>query len=364
VQVRGAGHLYRPAYRTRAGEKKQAGVFWWKLGRNRMSTGCRTEQDAQQWALERLIEMRRGHLVGVKAAPPSWDDLERMLEDRWTLDGRRGMLQARSSLRHLRRAFAGSRADTITTDRITHYAVRRRQEGAAPATVNLELAMLRRAFGVAREAGRLDVIPVIRRLPGVGHRTGTIDQGELEAILAELPARYVAPIRLLWLTGWRLSEGLNLTWRNVDLKVGELRLDTSKTGEPRVVSFRSTSAIHTLIEAVAGARASLSPYLFPGRAGRRMDRTALQKAWRRSCIAAGSPRALIHDLRRSMVRDFRRADVALAVAMGTVGHRSLSIHQGYSTVTAEDFRQGLDRVEALRAGEPVQRRLSQIGGSA
>lgn len=362
MQVRGAGHLFRPVYRTRAGERKQAGVFWWKLGQNRMSTGCRTEHDAQQWAIERLVEMRRGHLVGVKALPPSWDDLERMLEDRWSLDGRRGMLQARSSLRHLRRGFAGSRADSITTDRITAYAVRRRHDGAAPATVNLELAILRRAFGVAREAGRLDIIPVIRRLPGVGHRTGTVEPGDLEAILAVLPARYVPPIRLLWLTGWRLSEALGLTWSRVDLKAGELRLDTSKTGEPRVLHFGPASALHALIAQVASARQILSPYLFPGRAGRRMDRTALQKAWRRACIAAGCPRALIHDMRRSMVRDLRRAGVPLAVAMGTVGHRSLSVHQGYSIVAAEDLELGLERVEALRAGEPVQRRLVQIGG--
>jgi integrase len=360
MRVRGAGHLFRPTYRDAKGEVKQSAVFWWKLGRTRVSTGCRTEAEAQRWAIERLVEMRRGHLVGMKAAAPSWDDLERMLEDRWTLDGRRGLLQARSSLRHLRRAFVGSRADTLTTDRITSYAVRRRQEGAAPATVNLELAILRRALGIAREAGRIVTIPIIHRLPGVGHRTGTIERGDFEAIVAELPPRYVPPIRLLWLTGWRLGEGVGLTWNRVDLGAGELRLDTSKTGEPRVIHFSATSALHTLLTQVDDDRKSLSPYLFPGRLGLRMDRTAIQKAWRRACVTAGCPRALIHDLRRSMVRDMRRAGVSLAVAMGTVGHRSLTVHQGYSTVAPEDFEHGLACVEALRAGEPVQRRLASI----
>jgi len=337
-------------------------VYWWKRGSTRLSTGHRTEKEAQAWAVEKLVEMQHGHLVGVKAAPPSWDELEKMLEERWVVDGRRGLLQAHSALKHLRRAFAGSRSDSITTSRITSYKARRIKDGAAAATVNLELAILRRAFSVAREAGRIHVIPVICRLPGVRHRTGTVEHGDLEAIVAELPARYVPPIRLLWLTGWRLSEALNLSWQQVDLKACELRLHTSKTGEPRLIHFREGSEIHKLLEAVATARESLSPYLFPGRAGRRMDRTSLQKAWRRASIAAGCPKALIHDLRRTMVRDMRRAGVALAVAMGTVGHRSLSVHQGYSTVSAEDFVQGLDRVESLRAGEPVQRRLVSIGG--
>lgn len=364
MQVRGAGHLYRPTYKGSKGERRQGGVYWWKLGSVRQSTGCRTEKEAQAWAMDRLVEMRRGHLIGVKAAAPSWDELERMLEDRWTRDARRGMLQARSAMKHLRRAFAGSRADTITTDRVNSYAARRLRAGAAVATVNVELAILRRSFTLAREVGRVAVIPVIHRLKGAVRRTGTVERGDLEAVLARLEPRFVAPIRLLWLTGWRLSEALNLSWQQVDLRARELRLDTSKTGEPRAIHFSDGSELHQLLTGVSAARQSLSPYLFPGRAGRRLDRTTIQKAWRRACIAAGCPKALIHDLRRTMVRDMRRAGVALAVAMGTVGHRSLSVHQGYSTVAAEDFVHGLDRVEAFRAGQPVQRRLAHIGGEA
>lgn len=362
MQIRGCGHLYLPAYKTSDGETKRAGVYWWKLGRHRMSTGCRTEDDAQRWVMERLVQMRRGHLVGARAKPLHWDDLERMLEDRWALDGRRGLQQCRSSLRRLRRAFAGWRADAITTDAITRYARRRREDGAAAATVNLELAILRRAFGIAREAGRLEVIPVIHRLSGVGHRTGVVERGELEAILAALPERHRAVIRFLWLTGWREGEALGLTWQHVDLDAGELRLETSKTGEPRVLHFGREGRLHELLAAQSEGRHVLSPYVFPGRAGRRADRTALQKAWRRACEAAGCRSLLIHDLRRTMVRDLRRAGVPLAVAMGTVGHRSLSVHQGYSVVAREDLEHGLERVEALRAGEPMQRRLAMIGG--
>jgi len=183
MQVRGAGHLYRPKYTTAGGEVREAGVFWWKCGRLRVSTGCRTEDDAQRWAIQRLVEMQRGHLVGAALKSLHWDDLERLLEDRWALDGRRGLLQARSAMRHLRKAFAGWKVDAIATDAITRYAVRRREDGAAPTTCNLELAILRRAFSLAREAGRVQVIPVIHRLPGVRHRTGTVERSELEAIL-------------------------------------------------------------------------------------------------------------------------------------------------------------------------------------
>lgn len=361
MNVRGAGHLYRPTYRGRDGERKQAGVYWWKVGRARMSTGCRTEEDAQRWAVDRLVEMRRGHLVGATAAPLRWDDLERMLCDRWAADGRRGLLQCMARLRHLRRAFGGWRADAVTTDRITAYAVRRRAEHAAVGTVNLELAILRRGFGLAREAGRLDTIPVIHRLPGALHRTGTVERGDLDAILAQLAPRYRPPIEALYWTGWREGEILRLVWQRVDLQAHELRLDVSKTGQPRVLCYASVPALRDLLDEAHRIR-GFSPYVFPGRAGRQMDRTALQKAWRRAAVAAGAPGALIHDLRRTAIRDMRRAGVPLAVAMGTVGHASLSVHQGYSIVARRDQDAGMAQLVALRAGEPVQRCFATMGG--
>ncbi len=363
MNVRGCGHLYLPTYRTREGEKRRAGIYWWKIGHDRMSTGCRREQDAQAWVVERLVEMRRGHLIGVRQAPLRWDEMERMLEDRWHLDGRRGMSQCRSSLRRLRRTFAGWEVRAISTDQITRYAVRRQADGAANGTVNLELAILRRAFTLAREAGRLDVIPIVHRLARTAHRTGTVEAGDLEAILAQLTEKYRPVIRLLYWTGWRLGEALGLVWSRVELDAGELRLDTSKGGDPRILAFGHESKLAKLLRDVAASRQALSPYVFPGRAGHRMDRTAIEKAWRRACVAAGLPRALIHDLRRTAVRDLRRAGVSLAVAMGTVGHRSLMVHQGYSVVARQDQEDGLARLEALRSGEPVQRRLVTIGGA-
>ncbi len=361
MNVRGAGHLYRPRYTTASGERRSAGVWWWKVGRARMSTGCRAEEEAQRWAVERLVEMRRGHLVGAKAVALRWDDLERMLLDRWEADGRRGMMQSVARLRHLRRAFAGWRVEAITTDRVTAYAVRRRAEGAAVGTVNLSLAILRRGFSLAREAGRIDAIPIIHRLPGALHRTGTVERGDLDAILATLAPKYRPVIEALYWSGWREGEILGLIWQRVDLSAQEMRLDTSKSGQPRVLSFAAIPALRDLLQ-LQHDRRGFGPYVFPGRAQMRMDRTALQKAWRTACRSVGCPGLLIHDLRRTAVRDLRRAGVPLAVAMGAVGHADLATHQGYSIVTREDQDAGMSALVALRAGEPVQRRFAAMGG--
>ncbi len=112
MHVRGAGGIFLPKYRAKGDTVyKTSGVYWWRCGNQKWSTGCRNEEDAQRLALERLVEMRRGHLVGLQVAALRWDDLERMVCDRWQADGRRGMLSCMARLRHLRRAFAGWRAD-------------------------------------------------------------------------------------------------------------------------------------------------------------------------------------------------------------------------------------------------------------
>jgi integrase len=354
------GHLFRPSYRSATGERKHSAVYWWKFGKQRAATGCRDLGLARAWVAQRLVEMGRapaGTMVTLKGL--LYDDLEKMLEDRWTLDGRTGMLKS-SGRHHLRKAFAGSRVDSLTTDRITAYAVQRTRAGAAPATVNLELKLLRRGFSLAREAGRLSFVPVIKRLKGAQVRTGTVERGDFEAILAALPERYRPPIVLLHATGWRLNEALSLTWDRVDLEAKELRLDTSKNGAPRVFAY---DAVPALVDLFRERRRVLGPYVFPGRAGARVDRTTLQKAWRRACIAAGCPRALIHDLRRTMVRDMRRAGVSLAVAMNTVGHANLAVHQGYSVVAREDQVDGLAALEAYRESRGSERKIAAFNAA-
>jgi integrase len=358
MRPRGTGCLFRPQYRTRAGVLRTAGVWHWKApSGQRWTTGERQKTKAQRWVLDRLADMRAG--VPVRDRTATYDALERLLLDTWEAQGRKGVLQAVARLKHLRRAFAGWEAAAITSDRVTAYAVQRRREGAAAATVNLELALLHRAFALGRRVGLVQTVPIMDRLKGIKHRTGTIERGDLEAVLAQMPPRYVPLLRFLYLTGWREGEGRLLTWDCVDEDSLYLPPERSKTGQARRLAYRGSSELVALLEAQRQKR-SFGPYVFPGRAGKPLDRTALQKAWRRSCRLVGVPMALIHDLRRTAARDLRRAGVAPYVAMAQLGHRDARTHQGYSVVLPEDQADGLARLEALRAGEPAKRTVARM----
>jgi len=101
---------------------------------------------------------------------------------------------------------------------------------------------------------------------------------------------------------------------------------------PRLIaghSFASIPALCTLLEAQY-ARRGFGPFVFPGRAQHQMDRTALQKAWRTACRAVGCPAALIHDLRRTAVRDMRRAGVGLPAVMKMVGWETTAMLRRYA----------------------------------
>jgi integrase len=322
-----------------------AGIWWWKLGRVRCSTGCRAEGDAEQWRIARLGEMGRGSSVGLRAAAVTFEACLTMLVDRHRLEGRRSDVEG--PLKHLRHYFAGWRAADITEDRWMAYAARRRAAGAAVATVNLEGARLRRALRLAWRAGRLQQQPSIPLLPGATIRRGWLEAGDLAAILAELPAHYRPLLTFLRLTGWRKGEGLALEWRRVDQAAREIRLETSKTGEPRCVPYGTLPELQALLERQWQRRRDLCPYVFPGRDGRSaVEADAMRAAWSRARARVGS-RALIHDLRRTFVRDCERAGVPRTVAMSITGHRSETIYRRYAITAVRDQQEGLAKLAAL-----------------
>ena len=52
-----------------------------------------------------------------------------------------------------------------------------------------------------------------------------------------------------------------------------------------------------------------------------------RKAWERACRAAGHPGLLIHDLRRSAVRNMEQAGVRRSVAMKLTGHKTENVYR-------------------------------------
>jgi hypothetical protein len=115
---------------------------------------------------------------------------------------------------HLTPLFRGKRRAALTTAHVRTYTTARIDAGAAPASVNRDLAILKRAFSPALQSGSLMVRPHIPMLREHNVRTGFFDRALFDAVASRLRDPLGAVVGFAYLTGWRIpSEVLTLEWR-------------------------------------------------------------------------------------------------------------------------------------------------------
>lgn len=362
----GAGHVYRPTYRAADGSTREQKIWWlafWHGGRLvRESAQTESKTEAEKLLRRRMVARDAGLYAGPDARKTTLADLRKILEDNYGANGRntKGVSQR---FAHLEAHFGTERpAREITTDRVVAYQAARLAAKAKPATVNRELAALRRAFRLAETAGRVETRPVFELLRENNTRTGFFERDAFDAVCARLPDWLQPVVTFQYLTGWRTGETLRLQWAQVDLKAGVIRLEpgTTKNRDGRVLPFR---ALPELAEVIDGRRAQTKqheralerviPWVFHrdgepllakyGASG------AVYTAWRAACKAGGVPGRILHDFRRTAVRNLERAGVSRSVAMKITGHKTEAVYRRYAIVSKADIADGLAKVAALRA---------------
>jgi integrase len=356
----GTGSLYR-----------RGGVWWIQYSYRgkvyRESSRSLVRADATRLLRQRQAEMARGRLVGRDPERVTFSDLVRLIQADYVQKQHRTWERVEHSLKHLRPVFERTPAIEITYDRVSHYITARLQEGAARGTVHHELAALSRMLKLAVLAGKLPVKPPLPTLRLDNVRTGFFSDAEVVRVLRELPAWYAPAIEFAWRTGWRIGEVKGLTWAQVDFKAGSVRLEpgTTKNREGRLFPISASPALRALLQrqwertlAWQREHGQILPWVF--------WRSGLQLAdhrdtWMSACKRAGVPGRLVHDLRRSAVRNLERAGVPRSAAMKITGHKTESVYRRYAIVSEADLVDAVARLEAFRSGSSTE--LTQNDGA-
>ena len=170
----------------------------------------------------------------------------------------------------------------------------------------------------------------------------------LGAILAEAEeegwasASAVAALRLLMLTGCRLSEILTLRWDDVDRAAGEFRLRDGKTGGRMVPLTPTAAEVLARIPRFAG-----DPWVIAGKApGTRL--MSLTAEWYRIRAQAGLGDVRIHDLRHSYATRALSSGESLSMIGRLLGHADIA-----STLRYAHLAQGAERDSAARIGHSI-----------
>jgi integrase len=287
-------------------------------------------------------------------SPVTWDTAATDLIRYYEAYSTRRPQEAARVLRTLTRFFGSWRIADIDAAAVLRYVAERRRQGRAPATINIELATLRRALRLSQELGHISSVPTIRTLRPAPLRQGFFEPDEFEAVARELPADLALIARIAYTFGWRLTdEVMPLKPGQVDLEAGTLRLTpgSTKNGDGRLVyltpELRAGLADQLAkVHALERELGSIIPHVFPAIQGPRKGepRKRITWTWRRACQKAGVPGKWKHDLRLTAVRHMVNAGISERVAMKITGHRTRSTFDRYHIVSPGDLRDAARKI--------------------
>jgi integrase len=225
---------------------------------------------------------------------------------------------------------------------LNEYVIARHDSGAKNATINREMAFLRRAFKMGYEARpRLvaDVPAFPAKLPESA-RSGFIEDTAFKELLAALEEPgLLAMVLTAYRLGFRMSELKNLLVLQV--AGGWIVLFAGATKNSRARKVPMPSEVREAVEACCtGKQPEAHVFTWPN--GKPI--LDFRASWVKACKAAGVPGLRFHDLRRSATRNIIRKGVAATVAMRITGHLTRAVFDAYDVTADQHLLSAAERI--------------------
>jgi len=230
------------------------------------------------------------------------------------------------------------------------YIAWRVRAGSRPTSMLRQLSSFRRFFRYFIREGVISADPTAEiRLPRAARLLPrSLSEEEVEALLSApevsdpLGNRDRTMLEVLYATGMRVSELVNLRQEEVNLIQGVIRI-RGKGGRHRLIPL-GDEAIRAVNEFTSGARIEIlldrqTEYLFPTRRGERMTRQAFWHLIKRYARKARIAKKLsASTLRHAFAMHLLSHGADLRVVQAVLGHTDLSTTQIYQHVLRERLK--------------------------
>jgi integrase len=192
--------------------------------------------------------------------------------------------------------------------------------------------------------------------PKVARRERLLTGGEIGALLRALEAaeadrsehpRVIAAIRVVILTGPRISEPLRLRWPEIRREEMELHLSDTKSGFSRRPISTATLAVLDSVEPMPGVDFVFRAIKNPTKP---LSYNTVEKAFRRIAERAGVPNCTLHTIRHWFSTMTANSVSNQRVGMALTGHKSHAAYMNYVHGDKEQARALAEQLAALANG--------------
>jgi len=256
------------------------------------------------------------------------------------------------------RKLSGARLNAIDEAAIDGYKQRRTRQASrygrplSPASVNRELATLRRLLRLAQEWKVLDRVPRIRLLRGERNREFVLSHKLQPKYLEAVPQPLKDVAILILESGVRPGEAASLQWADVYLqpavraKFGYIAIRKGKSLKAKR-NLSLTARAAEMLKARKGA--AKSTWVFPGDSpGAPILGTSLDHQHETVRTDLKLPQDfVIHSLRHTMLTRLGEAGADAFTIMRIAGHSSVTTSQRYVHPTPEGMERAFERLEDL-----------------
>ncbi|MHB8110007.1 MAG: tyrosine-type recombinase/integrase [Syntrophorhabdaceae bacterium] len=263
---------------------------------------------------------------------------------------KRSTLRDEASLKHLLPFFSDRLISKIRPSLVSSYKSARLLSGAAPATVNRELALLKHAFNLAvKEWEWIEDNPILRvsmeKEPPAKDRW--LAEDEERKVISTSPNWLTDIIIFALDTGCRRGEILSLSWKHLDLTKSMVTIFGKKTGEWRGIPL--TRRVSEMLAAKQAGRKVLplrEELVFMHPTGRTVNIHELRWAFELTLTQADIKDLRFHDLRHTFATRLAQQGIDLFTIQKLLGHKSFGTTQRYAHHCAESLRRGINALDA------------------